>query len=62
MQGVLGSPYQQEFEIAKGTQDFTCTFIKRCSMTIQLVRNISSMMFMINTMFMIITMLNWVLK
>ena len=28
MQGVLGSPYQQEFEIAKGTQDFTCTFKK----------------------------------
>ena len=25
-QGVLRSPYQQEFEVAVGTQDFTCTF------------------------------------
>ena len=25
-QGVLPAPFQQEFEISKGTQDFTCTF------------------------------------
>ena len=25
-QGVLPSPYQQEFEVNTGTQDFTCTF------------------------------------
>ena len=25
-QGVLPAPYQQLFEIAKGTQSFTCTF------------------------------------
>ena len=26
MQGVLPAPFQQEFEVSPGTQDFTCTF------------------------------------
>ena len=25
-QGVLPAPYQQEIEVNRGTQDFTCTF------------------------------------